>query len=157
MKKNRSRFLLLALLAGAIALFVIFDVKQYLSLDYLKSQQEAFKAYYSAHHFLTLFLFFMLYVVVTTLSLPGAAILTMASGVLFGLGLGIVIASFASSIGATLAFLASRFFLQDYVQEKFGDKLKSVLKGFKKEGEFYLFTLRLIPFFPFVRPLSSKS
>jgi uncharacterized membrane protein YdjX (TVP38/TMEM64 family) len=89
MKKNRSRFLLLALLAGAIALFVIFDVKQYLSLDYLKSQQEAFKAYYSAHHFLTLFLFFMLYVVVTTFSLPGAVILTMASGVLFGLGMGL--------------------------------------------------------------------
>lgn len=149
MKKFLPKALLLILLASAVAAFFIFDFKQYLSLDYLKSQQDAFRGYYQTHQGFTLLSFFLLYVAVTTLSLPGAAILSLAAGALFGVVVGTILVSFASSLGATFAFLTARFFLRDYVQNKFGDKLKMILEGLKKDGPFYLFTLRLIPFFPF--------
>ena len=93
--------------------------------------------------------FFSLYVVVTALSLPGAAIMTLAAGALFGLVWGVVIVSFASTIGATLAFLVSRYLFRDTVQKRFAGRLKSINKGIEDEGAFYLFTLRLVPIFPF--------
>jgi hypothetical protein len=104
---------------------------------------------YRANPLQTVAAFFVIYVATTGLSLPGAAILTLAAGAIFGLLLGTLIVSFASSIGATLAFLASRFVLRDAMQAKFGDKLKAINAGIDKDGAFYLFTLRLVPAFPF--------
>ena len=115
----------------------------------MKSQQENFQQYYKENTSLTIATYFIIYVVVTAMSLPGAAIMTLAGGAIFGVVTGTIIVSFASSLGATLAFLAARFFLRDYVQNKFGDKIKTLNQGIEKEGAFYLFTLRLIPAFPF--------
>src|SRR5258706_241091 len=106
-------------------------------------------AYYAAHPGETVAIFFAVYVVVTGLSLPGAAILTLVAGALFGLLWGVVIVSFASTLGATLAFLASRYLLRDWVQGKFAEKLKTINAGVEREGAFYLFALRLVPAFPF--------
>ena len=91
----------------------------------------------------------LIYIVVTALSLPGAAVMTLAGGALFGFVVGTIVVSFASTIGATLACFVSRFLLREWVQKKFGDKLKSINKGIQDEGAFYLFTMRLIPVFPF--------
>jgi len=144
-----SRRAVLLLVAALIAAFFIFDIGQYLTLDFLKSQHQSFLDYYATHQALTIALYFSLYILVTALSLPGAAIMTLAGGAIFGLASGVVIISFASTIGATLAFLISRFLLRDYVQSRFGDKLKAVNAGIERDGDFYLFTLRLIPIFPF--------
>ena len=144
-----SRRTVLLLVAALIAAFFIFDLGQYLTLDFLKSQHQAFLDYYASHQTLTITIYFLLYILVTALSLPGAVIMTLAGGAIFGLLYGVVIISFASTIGATLAFLISRFLLRDYVQKRFGDKLKAVNDGIEHDGDFYLFTLRLIPIFPF--------
>lgn len=146
---NKGKLLLLVVVAALIAAFFVFDLGRYLSLDFFKSQQAAIDAYYQSHPWQTVGAFFAIYVVVTALSLPGAALMTLIAGALFGLVTGTVIVSFASSLGATLAFLASRFLLRDSVQAKFGDKLKAINTGVEKEGGFYLFTLRLVPAFPF--------
>ena len=132
-----------------IASFFIFDLGQYLTLSYLKSQQQVFNDYYQHNRFSTLLSYFVIYIVVTALSLPGATVMTLAGGALFGLWTALIVVSFASSIGATLAFLVSRFLLRDWVQKKFGDKLQAINEGVKKEGAFYLFSLRLVPLFPF--------
>ncbi len=133
-----------------MAAFFAFDFHRYFTLDFFKAQQAAIDAYYRAHPLQTAAIYFLVYVVVTGLSLPGAAVMTLAGGAIFGLLWGTVIVSFASTIGATLAFLASRFLLRDWVQEKFGDKLKPINEGVAREGAFYLFALRLVPAFPFV-------
>ena len=130
-------------------LFWAYDLKQYLTLEYLKLQQQAFEDYYAAHRILTPAIYVTIYILVTALSLPGAVAMTLAGGALFGLLLGTILISFASTIGATLAFLVSRFLLRDYIQKKFGDKLKAINQGIEKDGVFYLFTLRLVPLFPF--------
>jgi len=140
---------LIAAAAALIAAFFALDLGQYFRLDYFKSQQAAMDLYYRANPLLTALAFFALYVLVTAVSLPVAAILTLAAGAIFGLAWGIVIVSFASSLGATLAFLASRFLFRDWIRQKFGDKLGAIDAGVKKEGGFYLFTLRLVPAFPF--------
>ncbi len=144
-----SKFLLVGLIAAAIAAFFAFDLGQYLSLESLRSQQDQFAALYDAHPLATIAAFFGLYVGVTALSLPGAAIMTLAAGALFGLTTGLVLVSFASSIGATLAFLASRFLFFDLVQQRFGTQLRKINDGVAKDGAFYLFGLRLVPAFPF--------
>ncbi len=144
-----SRIALLAAIAALVAAYFAFDLGRYLSLDYFKSQQAAIDAYFRAHPFESAAIYFAAYVAVTGLSLPGAAIMTLAGGAVFGLVWGTVIVSFASSIGATAAFLASRFLLRDWVQSKFGDKLKPINEGVAREGAFYLFALRLVPAFPF--------
>lgn len=140
-------------IALAIIVFVFiyfyFDLGHYLTFDYLKSQQSTLQGYYQSNKWQTIIIFFTVYVLVTALSLPGAAIMTLAAGGIFELFLGTVLVSFASTIGATLAFLVARFFLREYVQEKFGAKIKTINEGVEKEGAFYLFTLRLIPAFPF--------
>ena len=130
-------------------LFFAYDFQKYLTIDYLKAQQLAFENYYARHTGFTITAYMIIYVVVTALSLPGATVMTLAGGALFGLWLGFLLISFASTIGATLAFLAARFLLRDFVQRKFGDKLTAINAGVEKEGAFYLFTLRLIPIFPF--------
>jgi len=148
MKKGRPFFLLgIAALAAA---YFAFDLGRYFTLEFFKSQQAAIDAYYHANPLRATAIYFGIYVAVTGLSLPGAAILTLAGGAVFGLVRGTVIVSFASTIGATLAFLASRYLLRDWVQKDFGDKLKPVNEGVAREGAFYLFALRLVPAFPFV-------
>src|SRR5688572_14030158 len=146
---KKSKILLFLIIAAAIAAFFVFDLKQYFSLDYFKSQRAVIDAYVLNNPLQAGLIFFAIYVVVTGLSLPGAAIMTLIGGAVFGLLWGTVLVSFASCIGATLAFLASRFLLRDWVQSKFSDKLKPINEGLAKEGAFYLFALRLVPLFPF--------
>ncbi len=146
--KNAKIWIALAALA-LIAAFFYFDLGQYLSLDYLKQKHQTILDFYAENRLLTIVGFFSAYVGVAALSLPGAAILTLAAGAIFGFLTGLVIVSFASTLGATIAFLISRFLFQDSVQSKFGDHLETINKGVKEEGAFYLFTLRLIPAVPF--------
>jgi uncharacterized membrane protein YdjX (TVP38/TMEM64 family) len=132
-----------------IAAFQYFNLGQYLSLEYIKASQATFNDLYQSHRFLVIAAYMGIYIAVTALSLPGAAVMTLASGAMFGLLVGTVVVSFASTIGATLACFVSRYLLRDWVQGKFGDKLGAINTGIEKEGAFYLFTLRLVPLFPF--------
>jgi pyruvate/2-oxoglutarate dehydrogenase complex dihydrolipoamide dehydrogenase (E3) component/uncharacterized membrane protein YdjX (TVP38/TMEM64 family) len=146
---SRSRLAVAALLAVAVAAFFAFGGQRYLTFDQIKGQQVEIEAYYRAYPWQTIAGFFALYVAVTGLSLPGAAIMTLVAGAIFGLLWGTLIVSFASSLGATAAFLASRFLLRDWVQQRFGQQLRAINEGVEREGGFYLFTLRLIPAIPF--------
>jgi pyruvate/2-oxoglutarate dehydrogenase complex dihydrolipoamide dehydrogenase (E3) component/uncharacterized membrane protein YdjX (TVP38/TMEM64 family) len=146
---HSRRIALLALLALLVGLFFGLDLGHFLTLDFLKSQQAAIGSWRAAHPLAAALAFFVAYVAVTGLSLPGAAVMTIAAGALFGLGEGVLLVSFASSIGATLAFLASRYLLRDTVQSRFGDRLATINAGIARDGGFYLFTLRLVPAFPF--------
>ena len=146
---TKSRIVLLVAIAALIAAFFAFDLKAYFSLEYFKQQQSAISAYFDAHPLQTAAIFFAIYVAVTGLSLPGAALMTIVGGAIFGLLWGTLIISFAASIGATIAFLSSRFLFRDAIQAKFGDKLAAINRGVEKEGAFYLFALRLVPAFPF--------
>jgi dihydrolipoamide dehydrogenase len=146
---TKTRLALLIAIAAAIVLFFAFDLGQFFSLEYFKAKQAQITAFYSANPWQTALVFFAIYVAVTGLSLPGAAIMTLVAGAIFGLLVGTIVVSFASTIGATLAFLASRFLFRDTVQRKFGDKLRAINAGVEREGAFYLFTLRLVPLFPF--------
>jgi len=145
-----KRLVLLLLVVAAAAAFFSMGGHRLLSLENLKDLQTDVRAYYQAKPVQTGLLFFAGYVAVTGLSLPGAAVMTLLAGAIFGLLWGTVIVSFASTIGATLAFLAARYILRDWVQARFGDKLKPLNEGIAKEGAFYLFALRLVPAFPFV-------
>jgi len=140
--------LLVCIFALAVGFFY-FDLNQLLTLDGLKSGLVQFETWRSDSPIFVGGGFLLLYVIVTALSLPGAVIMTLAAGALFGLFWGTLIVSFASSIGATLAFLVSRYLLQDTVQSRFGDRLKAFNKGVARDGAFYLFTVRLVPIFPF--------
>ncbi len=149
MHSRTAKIILIAAVVILVASFFVFDFGRYLTLAYLKDQQQVFSEYYQQHRFFTLGLYFLLYVVVTALSLPGAAVMSLAGAALFGFWAALVVVSFASSIGATLAFLVSRFLLRDWVQNRFGDKLTAINRGIEKDGAFYLFSLRLVPLFPF--------
>ena len=144
-----KKAVLALVLIGAIAAYFIFDLGQYLSLENFKASQADIVAAKDANPALYIAGFFLLYVAVTGLSIPGAAIMSLVAGALFGVVLGTLIVSFASTMGATLAFLSSRYLLRDWVQGKFGERLRAVDDGLEKDGAFYLFTLRLIPVFPF--------
>lgn len=133
----------------AIAAFYLAGVDRYLSLDTLREQQAALVAFKVAHPLLTPALFVMVYVAVTALSLPGAAVMSLAGGALFGLWTGVLLVSFASSIGATIAMLVARFLLRDAVARRLGPLLKRIDKGIERDGAFHLFALRLVPLFPF--------
>jgi pyruvate/2-oxoglutarate dehydrogenase complex dihydrolipoamide dehydrogenase (E3) component/uncharacterized membrane protein YdjX (TVP38/TMEM64 family) len=148
MSKNKL-LIVAALLIALAAAFFVFDLGRFLSLDTLKSRQAEFALLAAERPWLVGGAFFATYVAVTAASFPGAAVLTLAAGALFGLGWGTLIVSFASSIGATLAFLASRYLLRDGVRAKFGARLAEVDRGVDKDGAFYLFTLRLVPLVPF--------
>ncbi|RRJ82980.1 FAD-dependent oxidoreductase [Aestuariirhabdus litorea] len=139
---SRSKWGVLVLLGVALALFFALDLRQYLTLD-------LFADLYRENPGTTRLLYFLVYVAVTAFSLPGAAVMTIVGGAVFGLWEGVVLVSFASTIGATLAFLISRTLLRDWVQQRFGTYLESINQGIKREGSFYLFTLRLIPAVPF--------
>ncbi len=146
---NPKKILLLLAVAGAIAAFFAFDLGRFLSLEQLKQSQAAFAELQAAHPWRVVAAYFAIYVAATALSLPGATIITLAGGALFGLWWGTLIVSFASSIGATLAFLVARFALRDAVQARFGQRLAEINRGIERDGAFYLFTLRLIPVVPF--------
>lgn len=146
---NLKRLAIFTLIIVFIGCYFIFDLGQYLSLSVLKEQQQALNTYQQSHPLQLAVLFFVAYILVTALSLPGATIMTLAGGAVFGLLTGFILVSFASSIGATLAFLVSRFILRDWVESKFSSSLDPINKGIKKEGAFYLFGLRLVPLFPF--------
>ena len=143
------KLLVIAVVATVAALYFSLDLGRYFSLDVLKAQQAAIESYRLANPWLAAGLFFAIYVAVAALSLPGAAVMTLAGGAVFGLLWGTVLVSFASSLGATLAFLASRFLLRDWVAGRFGQRLQTIDDGIRREGGFYLFTLRLVPVFPF--------
>ncbi|MFT6194769.1 MAG: pyruvate/2-oxoglutarate dehydrogenase complex dihydrolipoamide dehydrogenase (E3) component [Cognaticolwellia sp.] len=144
-----KKLLLLVIAITLVAFFFHFDLNRLLTLEGLKGSMAQFGQWREQSPLLVIGGFFTLYVLVAALSLPGAAILTLASGALFGLAQGLVIASFASSLGALLAFLVSRYLLRDTIKAKFPERLKAIDAGVKKEGPFYLFTLRLVPVFPF--------
>ncbi len=146
---SKKKLLIVGLLVALVVAFFAFDLGRFLSLDYIKSRQADLTALAEAQPWLIGGSFFAIYVAVAALSLPGAAIMTLAAGAIFGLVPGTVIVSFASSIGATLAFLASRYVLREGVQSRFGARLADIDKGVEKEGAFYLFTLRLVPLIPF--------
>ena len=137
--KKITLLLVIALIVGA---YIIFDGKQYLSLEF-------FQNLYQQEPELTAAAYFIIYVIAAGLSLPGAALLTIIGGMIFGLLTGFLLVSFASTLGATLAFLVSRFLLRDWVQSKFSGYLGAINQGMEKDGAFYLFTLRLIPVVPF--------
>lgn len=144
-----SRIILLIFIAAFISVFFYFDLGYYLTLETLKSKQAVIENYRAANPALAVTLYMLVYVVVTGLSLPGATILTLAGGAVFGVLWGTLIVSFASSIGATLAFLAARFLFRDTVKAKFGTRLKEIDRGVSEDAGLYLFTLRLVPIFPF--------
>lgn len=146
---NRTRWILLAVVVLAVAGFFVFDLGRFLDFETLKAAQGDIKAFRDARPLLASALFFTVYVTVTALSLPGAVIMTLAGGAVFGLGWGLLLISFASTIGATLAFLIVRFIAREPVQRRYGDKLRVINAGVEREGAFYLFALRLVPLFPF--------
>ncbi|HSB99754.1 MAG TPA: FAD-dependent oxidoreductase, partial [Burkholderiaceae bacterium] len=146
---SRKQLALVVVLLALIAAFFVFDLGRFFSLAYVKASQAEFAALYDHHPTAVIGVFFAIYVAVAALSIPGAVPLTLAAGAIFGLLAGTVIVSFASSIGATLAFLAARFVLRDAVQTRFGARLAEIDKGIAREGAFYLFTLRLVPLVPF--------
>jgi uncharacterized membrane protein YdjX (TVP38/TMEM64 family) len=148
-KKILQRLLILVAIIALVVLFKVLDLGQYLTLDYLKASQDKFTQLYVNHRLAVIAVYMTIYIVVTALSLPGAAVMTLAGGAMFGFWIGVIVVSFASTIGATLACFVARFLLRDWVQNKFGEKLSAINKGIEEEGAFYLFSLRLVPIFPF--------
>ena len=144
-----KKALLAVAIAACAAAFFALDLQRFVTLEYLKAQQAAIGAYYAAYPGRTLTLFFLGYVAATTLSLPGGALMTLAAGAIFGLAVGTVLVSFASSLGALAAFLVARYLLHDIVQRRFGTRLRAVNAGVERDGAFYLFALRLVPAVPF--------
>ena len=137
---SKSRIIIIALIATAIASYVIFDLGQYLTLDFIESQLAGIQEFKDENFALTALIYFLFYVSVAALSIPGAVWVTLLGGAIFGLLWGLILVSFASSIGATFAFLASRLLLRDWVQSKFGKYLAPINKGIEKDGIFYLFS-----------------
>jgi len=148
-RANLGRLALILLILGAIAAFFLFDLGRWLTFESLKARQAELAAFVEANPLQAIAAFFLLYVAVTALSLPGAAIMTLAAGAIFGLWRGTLIVSFASTIGASLAFLSSRYVLRDWVKARFGARIDAIDRGIERDGAFYLLTLRLIPAFPF--------
>jgi pyruvate/2-oxoglutarate dehydrogenase complex dihydrolipoamide dehydrogenase (E3) component/uncharacterized membrane protein YdjX (TVP38/TMEM64 family) len=148
-KNKMSKIILFVFVLVIFILYQKFGFSQYLSLSLLKAQQANLAINYSENPVIFSMCFMIIYILATALSLPGATILTLAGGAIFGLGIGTILVSFASTIGATLAFLTSRYLLRDFVETKFKQKISMINQGIEKEGAFYLFTLRLVPAFPF--------
>ncbi|PKP85929.1 MAG: pyridine nucleotide-disulfide oxidoreductase, partial [Alphaproteobacteria bacterium HGW-Alphaproteobacteria-16] len=144
-----KKIVILAALAALVAAYFIFDLGQYLTLDGIKALAGDVAAFQQRNPLAVIAGFFIAYVLVTAASIPGAAILTLAAGALFGVVGGTVLVSFASTAGATLAFLSSRYVLRDSIEARFGERLKAINAGLERDGPFYLFSLRMIPVFPF--------
>ena len=146
---NKKQLLILALLVAALSAWFTLDLGQYLQLAVVQERIEELRSWYQQNPLLAGLAYFLLYVAVTGLSVPGAAVMTLAGGALFGFWYALLLVSFGSSVGATLAFLVSRTLLRDWVQGRFGRQLQAINAGFARDGAFYLFTLRLVPLFPF--------
>jgi uncharacterized membrane protein YdjX (TVP38/TMEM64 family) len=146
---NRKRHVVVALIVAGVGAFFWLDLQRVMSLEFFRAQRAQLEQYHQAYPVGSAVVFVAIYIAVTALSLPGAAILTLAGGAVFGLVVGTVLVSFASTAGATLAFLAARFLLRDWVQSRFGPRLESLNDGIEREGPFYLFALRLVPLIPF--------
>ena len=144
-----KKIIIVLVIIGLIAAFKAFNLGQYLSFSYLKDSRDTLVSLYEKDTALFVGAYFIIYVLTTALSLHGASPLTIAGGWVMGFWVSTLVVSFASTIGATLACFFSRFLLRDWVQNKIGDRIKKVNEGVEKEGSFYLFTLRLIPLFPF--------
>ncbi|QIB64201.1 FAD-dependent oxidoreductase [Kineobactrum salinum] len=149
MPRNIKKLLIVGLIAAVVTAYFWLDLGRYLSLGFLQEQLDAIHSYYDQSRLFSWLIFIAIYVAVTALSIPGAAIMTLAAGAIFGFSTGLLLVSFASAIGATLAFLVARFLLRDTVQQRFGKQLATINRGVEKDGAFYLFTLRLVPVFPF--------
>lgn len=149
MRTNRGKFLLICALLGAFSILFTQLPPGALTLENLQAQHQSLLLYCQQAPLKSAALFFIVYVLVTTLSLPGAALLTLLGGALFGLWPGILLVSFASTLGATLAMLTSRYLLRDWVQRRFAGPMRTVNEGVSRDGAFYLFALRLMPLFPF--------
>jgi pyruvate/2-oxoglutarate dehydrogenase complex dihydrolipoamide dehydrogenase (E3) component/uncharacterized membrane protein YdjX (TVP38/TMEM64 family) len=146
---NKSKLAIVLVLAAAIGSYFVFDLGQYLTLQFIQSQLDGIQQYRDENFALAVFIYFSAYVAITALSIPGATIITLLGGAIFGLAWGTLIVSFASSIGATLAFLAARLLLREWVQAKFGSYLAPLNRGIERDGPFYLFSIRMVPLFPF--------
>ena len=146
---NNKKIALIILFIILVALFFSLDIAQYLDLGYIKSQQSTIDNYYATKPILTGFIFFISYILITGVSLPGAGILTLAAGAIFGVVWGTILVSFGSVFGATMAFLIARYLFHDYVQTRFKKYLEPINHGIRKEGDLYLFTIRFVPIFPF--------
>jgi len=144
-----KKLVLVGIIALIVLVFFAFDLGQYLSLEYIKAQQGQVEMLYAENQFATLLIFFIIYVIVTGISLPGAAVMSLAAGAVFGLLTGVILISFASTLGASIAFMISRYLFRESVEARFGSSLKSINAGIKRDGAFYLFALRLVPAFPF--------
>lgn len=144
------KIIIAAAVVTLIAAFFLLDLQQYLNLDYLKNQKSGLQQLFVDEPIWVSTLYFSLYLIVAALALPAAAILTLAGGAIFGFWHGLILVSFASTIGATIAFLLTRYLFHDSVQRKFGPRLEVINSGIEKEGAFYVFGLRLVPLFPFV-------
>jgi len=145
----KKKLVLVGIIAAIVTLFFTFDLGQYLTLEFIKAQQEQVETLYAENRLATLLIFFIVYVLVTGASLPGAAVMSLAAGAIFGLLTGVILISFASTIGASIAFMISRYLFRDTVEARFGSSLKSINAGIARDGAFYLFALRLVPAFPF--------
>src|SRR5437667_4746891 len=146
---RRARWVLFGVIAACVAGFYASGLYRYFSWDAIRSHLDTLQALARERLPLALLLFLLTYVAVTGLSLPVATVLTLLAGALFGRWLGTAVVSVASTLGATLAFLLSRFLLRDWVERRFGERLRAVNRGFEKDGAYYLLTLRLVPVFPY--------
>ncbi len=144
-----KKIILVSAIIALIVSFFVFDLHQYLDFAYIKSKQQAIADYYQANPLQSIIIFFVIYVLATSFSIPGASILSLLAGAIFGLMLGSVLVIFAATIGATIAFWLARYLLGNTIQERYADKLKTINAGVEKDGAFYLLTLRLLPIFPF--------
>ncbi len=146
---SRKQLLIVLAVVALVTLFFVADVGRFLTLEYLQASRESIVAQVDAQPVAASAIYFVIYVLVTGLSLPGAAVMTLAGGAVFGTLWGLLLVSFASSIGATLAFLISRSLLHEWVRGRFGKYLEGIDRGFEKDGNFYLFSIRMVPVFPF--------
>ena len=144
-----KKLILATLIIIVLILLILFDLHHYLTVEHLKSSKDKLNEYYQDNPLIVLGTYFLIYLTSTTFSIPGAAVLTLAGGTLFGLVAGTIVVSFASTIGATLAMLITRLILKDWVQNRFATQMRTINSGIHKEGAFYLFTLRLLPAVPF--------
>ncbi len=145
----KKKVIIIILVLAALAAFWALDLQRYFTLEYIKQSRLEFQALYARHPVTVIGAYMLIYILITALSLPGATVATLAGAAMLGFWPALIAVSFASSIGATLACFLARFVLRDWVQEKFGDKLEPIHQGMEREGAFYLFTLRLVPVFPF--------
>jgi uncharacterized membrane protein YdjX (TVP38/TMEM64 family) len=144
-----KRILIFIILISSFIVINYFDLDRFLNFDYIKANQDQLQSFYQNNKFPTLLIFFLGYVLTTALSIPGATILTLLGGAVFGFEIALVLISFASTIGATLAFLIARTLLRDFIEKHFEETIKRVNEGIENNGGFYLFSMRLVPVLPF--------